>query len=79
LGNYVWHDSNQNGIQELGEEGVGGVTVEVFDTATNTKVGQAVTNADGSYLITNIPNGTYRVEFSNIPDQYKVSPSNQGG
>ncbi|EJA1859362.1 carboxypeptidase regulatory-like domain-containing protein [Staphylococcus pseudintermedius] len=79
VGNYVWHDSNQNGIQELGEEGVGGVTVEVFDTATNTKVGQAVTNADGSYLITNIPNGTYRVEFSNIPDQYKVSPSNQGG
>ncbi|WMZ57717.1 SdrD B-like domain-containing protein [Staphylococcus pseudintermedius] len=79
LGNYVWHDSNQNGIQELGEEGVGGVTVEVFDTATNTKVGQTVTNADGSYLITNIPNGTYRVEFSNIPDQYKVSPSNQGG
>ncbi|EHA6085842.1 LPXTG cell wall anchor domain-containing protein, partial [Staphylococcus pseudintermedius] len=79
LGNYVWHDSNQNGIQELGEEGVGGVTVEVFDTATNTKVGQAVTNADGSYLITNIPNGMYRVEFSNIPDQYKVSPSNQGG
>ncbi|MDE9983915.1 fibrinogen-binding adhesin SdrG C-terminal domain-containing protein [Staphylococcus pseudintermedius] len=79
VGNYVWHDSNQNGIQELGEEGVGGVTVEVFDTATNTKVGQAVTNADGSYLITNIPNGMYRVEFSNIPDQYKVSPSNQGG
>ncbi|WP_240181079.1 SdrD B-like domain-containing protein, partial [Staphylococcus aureus] len=47
---------NKNGVQELGEKGVGNVTVTVFDNNTNTKVGEAVTKEDGSYLIPNLPN-----------------------
>ncbi|MFI0654738.1 SdrD B-like domain-containing protein, partial [Staphylococcus aureus] len=76
IGNYVWEDTNKNGVQELGEKGVGNVTV--FDNNTNTKVGEAVTKEDGSYLIPNLPNGDYRVEFSNLPQGYEVTPSKQG-
>ncbi|HDH4897038.1 TPA: carboxypeptidase regulatory-like domain-containing protein, partial [Staphylococcus aureus] len=76
IGNYVWEDTNKNGVQELGEKGVGNVTV--FDNNTNTKVGEAVTKEDGSYLIPNLPNGDYRVEFSNLPKGYEVTPSKQG-
>ncbi|HHC9554367.1 TPA: SdrD B-like domain-containing protein, partial [Staphylococcus aureus] len=78
IGNYVWEDTNKNGVQELGEKGVGNVTVTVFDNNTNTKVGEAVTKEDGSYLIPNLPNGDYRVEFSNLPQGYEVPPSKQG-
>ncbi|HDC6539470.1 TPA: carboxypeptidase regulatory-like domain-containing protein, partial [Staphylococcus aureus] len=78
IGNYVWEDTNKNGVQELGEKGVGNVTVTVFDNNTNTKVGEAVTKEDGSYLIPNLPNGDYRVEFSNLPKGYEVPPSKQG-
>ncbi|HDI6488090.1 TPA: carboxypeptidase regulatory-like domain-containing protein, partial [Staphylococcus aureus] len=78
IGNYVWEDTNKNGVQELGEKGVGNVTVTVFDNNTNTKVGEAVTKEDGSYLIPNLPNGDYRVEFSSLPKGYEVTPSKQG-
>ncbi|HCT3138914.1 TPA: carboxypeptidase regulatory-like domain-containing protein, partial [Staphylococcus aureus] len=78
IGNYVWEDTNKNGVQELGGKGVGNVTVTVFDNNTNTKVGEAVTKEDGSYLIPNLPNGDYRVEFSNLPKGYEVTPSKQG-
>ncbi|HDC8033370.1 TPA: carboxypeptidase regulatory-like domain-containing protein, partial [Staphylococcus aureus] len=78
IGNYVWEDTNKNGVQELGEKGVGNVTVTVFDNNTNTKVGEVVTKEDGSYLIPNLPNGDYRVEFSNLPQGYEVTPSKQG-
>ncbi|MGT0202315.1 SdrD B-like domain-containing protein [Staphylococcus aureus] len=54
------------------------LTVTVFDNNTNTKVGEAVTKEDGSYLIPNLPNGDYRVEFSNLPKGYEVTPSKQG-
>ncbi len=30
IGNYVWEDTNRNGVQELGEKGVGNVTVTVL-------------------------------------------------
>ncbi len=77
IGNYVWEDTNKNGVQELGEKGVGNVTVTVFDNNTNTKVGEAVTKEDGSYLIPNLPNGDYRVEFSNLPKGYEVTLQNK--
>jgi hypothetical protein len=30
IGNRVWHDSNNNGIQDAGESGIGNVTVELY-------------------------------------------------
>ncbi|MDT3886673.1 MSCRAMM family adhesin SdrD, partial [Staphylococcus aureus] len=78
IGNYVWEDTNKNGIQELGEVGVKGVTVVAYDNKTNKEVGRTITDEKGGYLIPNLPNGDYRVEFSNLPQGYEVTPSKQG-
>ena len=35
LGNFIWHDSNENGIQDVGERGIGGVCVRLLDDKGN--------------------------------------------
>ncbi|MCB0073927.1 MAG: hypothetical protein KDE20_20810, partial [Caldilineaceae bacterium] len=54
IGNRVWGDLNEDGIQGPGEAGLGGVTVTLWaDTTGNgtadTQVGTAVTDAAGNY------------------------------
>jgi SdrD B-like domain len=63
VGDRVWFDANRNGIQDPGEPGVGGVTETLVD-ATGNPVGIMTTNAQGMYLFTNMPNGTYHVCFN---------------
>ncbi|MCE4957797.1 SdrD B-like domain-containing protein, partial [Macrococcoides caseolyticum] len=77
LGNLVWDDKDHDGIQDVGEYGVPGVTVTVKDSA-GTVVGTTTTNSQGSYIINNLPDGNYTVEFTDIPTGYVVSPSNSG-
>ncbi len=63
LGDFVWLDSNANGIQDSGELGIAGVHVKLFN-ASNVQVGaDAITDSDGLYLFDNIPTGTYHVQF----------------
>ena len=33
IGNWVWHDVNENGIQDIGEDGIGGVCVKLLDAS----------------------------------------------
>jgi hypothetical protein len=77
LGNYVWEDVNNNGIQEATENGISGITVTLYD-ATNTPVTMAITNARGGYNFVNLEPGTYSVGFSNKPVAGTFSPFNQG-
>lgn len=46
LGNFVWYDANGNGLQDQGEPGVNGVTVELRACATGELLSTTVT-ADG--------------------------------
>ncbi|HMM79068.1 MAG TPA: SdrD B-like domain-containing protein [Pyrinomonadaceae bacterium] len=48
LGNRVWRDSNDNGVQDPGEPGIAGVTVHLYDS-NNVLVATAVTDANGEY------------------------------
>ena len=52
LGDRVWVDSNANGVQDAGEVGKAGVTVELYTCVgdmPDTLVGTQVTDADGNY------------------------------
>ncbi len=51
LGDFVWDDANFNGVQDLNEAGVAGVTVELFrvDPAGDVSVGSTATDGDGWY------------------------------
>jgi len=67
LGNYVWHDQNNNGIQDAGEPGIVGVTVNLYDEAAPAVIlATTVTGNDGSYFFGALDDTiNYIVEFDN--------------
>ncbi|MEV4776667.1 SdrD B-like domain-containing protein [Microbacterium sp. LWH12-1.2] len=63
VGDFVWVDANENGLQDQGEAGVAGATVELLDAEGNV-VDTTTTDANGAYLFEGIDCGTYRVRFT---------------
>ncbi len=62
IGDTVFVDSDNDGIQDAGEAGVSGMTVQVIDASGNV-VGSDVTDANGAWLVSNLAPGTYTVKF----------------
>lgn len=60
LSGTVYHDVNNNGVQDPGEEGIGGVTIELFDKE-GTLISQTVTDSNGDYQFNNLFPGEYTV------------------
>jgi hypothetical protein len=63
IGDTVWSDADDDGIQDAGELGIGGVTVELLD-GTETVVETTTTFSDGWYLFTGLLEGSYKVRVS---------------
>ena len=64
IGNYVWWDTNRDGVQDAGEAPVAGVTVTLYQ-ADGTKLGTATTDASGFYSFTDLtPGQPYYVIFT---------------
>jgi uncharacterized repeat protein (TIGR01451 family)/fimbrial isopeptide formation D2 family protein/LPXTG-motif cell wall-anchored protein len=59
LGDFVWWDLDRDGVQDVGEPGLPGVTVRA--TGPNGVVLTTTTAADGSYTFTDIPDGNWTV------------------
>jgi hypothetical protein len=76
LGDYVWYDTDMDGIQDAGEPGIPGVTVNLYDCSGNL-LATATTDANGFYAFMDLPPGDYYVEFV-LPDGYVFSPQDQG-
>ncbi len=76
IGDFVWHDVNMNGIQDAGEMGVPGVTVNLYDCA-GAFVATMPTDANGYYLFSGLIPGDYFVEFV-LPVGFFFSPQDQG-
>ena len=86
LGDRVWYDQNQNGIQDPNEPGYNGITVELYANATcsGMPIASTVTGSgpagfgDGYYQFSNLLAGDYCVQFEDIPAGWVISPANQG-
>lgn len=78
IGDFVWFDSNNNGVQDPGEQGVPGVTVSLLN-ASNTVIATTVTDANGNYRFVGVADGSYSVKFSNLPAGFSFSPKDLGG
>ncbi len=65
VGDFVWFDTNADGVQQPSELGVAGVTVELL--ADGTVVASTSTDADGRYQFSDLCAGTYQVRFG-LPD-----------
>ena len=70
LGDRVWSDTNANGIQETGETGTAGLTVELYDSTSTTLIRSTTTGADGIYSFSGLTPGDYVVKFSKPVDAY---------
>ena len=76
IGNFVWEDVNGNGIQEIGENGLGGITVQLYYD-NDVFVKSKVTNSFGQYLFDTLNFGSYYIKVI-LPTNYKFSPKHSG-
>jgi len=67
IGDRIWSDADGDGIQDPGEAGIAGVSLELQDGVCipGSTCQTTTTGADGDYLFTNVPFGEYIVV---IPD-----------
>ncbi len=72
LGGHVYHDENQNGVRDEGEDGIGGVTIRAIpiDTVGEQQELTTLTNAGGEYLFEDLSPGTYRLVEVEQPPGY---------
>ncbi len=85
VGDYVWIDSNRDGIQQGSESGITGITLSiknadgsnVYDVFGD-PVTTTTTNALGAYLFENLPPGTYVVSVDTPPAGYVPTKAEQG-
>ena len=80
IGNFVWADTNNNGIQDAGEPGISGVVVMLLDGNGN-MVGQTTTDQNGQYIFDGLTAGNYKVKFptstnTNGSDYILTTPNN---
>lgn len=81
IGDFVWKDHNQNGLQDSGEPGISGVTVQLKNAA-NVVIATTTTDASGKYEFSGLLAGSYTVEVdSSSPALSGWTPtlSNVGG
>lgn len=78
IGDFVWYDTNENGIQDIGELGAEGIKITLTGT---TSIGQVnrdiVTSATGNYYFDNLKPGIYQISVA-LPQNYKFSNKNEG-
>jgi hypothetical protein len=90
IGDFVWNDTNGDGIQQAGEPGINGVTVKLEDSTGATVLATTTTgaapagnpNANGYYQFSGLCAATYRVAIDNTQAALSSlipSPTLQGG
>ena len=75
LGDFVWNDANNNGIQDAGEQGIPNATVMLTFPEGTTRT--TTTSSTGIYKFENLGPVTYKVTFT-TPAGYSSSMPNIG-
>lgn len=88
IGDLVWNDLNEDGIQDGNEPGLGGVAVNLYDCGPDGVRGTlddggdvnppTSTDVAGMYMFNPLPPGNYSIECE-APAGYMFSPQDQGG
>ena len=85
VGDYVWLDADRDGLQDVGEPGVPGIQVALYQSGqtcgTSPQTAVTITDASGKYLFNNLPPGNYFVCFNiaTIPTGFEATTANVGG
>ncbi len=88
IGDFVWVDTDGDGVQDTAETGLSGVTVKLYDTGPDatadcggnddTLVDTETTNSSGVFSFTSLSPGDYYILVT-LPAGYAFSPQDQGG
>ncbi len=76
VGDFVWYDSNGDGVQDADEVPAEGIIVNLYDDAGNL-IATTTTDANGFYEFTGLADGKYQVEFVK-PAGYEFTAADQG-
>lgn len=77
IGDFVWEDMNNNGIQDMGEPGIEGVWVYLHPCGESMPIDSMQTDAGGNYMFDGLMPGSYMIRFI-LPMDYEFSPQDQG-
>ncbi|MDW7733005.1 MAG: SdrD B-like domain-containing protein [Methanolobus sp.] len=76
VGNFIWEDLNNNGIQDEGEPGIEGVEVQLY-SCTGAPMGSRYTDINGFYQFSGLMPSEYFLKFV-LPAGYGFVPSDAG-
>ncbi len=84
IGDFVWIDANDNGVQDAGESGINGVPVQLLDGGGNVLASTTTTNSPASglpgyYEFDGLCGGNYQVRVIKPAALDHFSPQGQGG
>ncbi|MEM9496144.1 MAG: SdrD B-like domain-containing protein, partial [Pseudomonadota bacterium] len=77
IGDRVWFDTDRDGVQDAGENGAAGVTVQLKDAAGNV-LQTTTTDANGNYLFDNLDAGQYTIGVI-APTGFDFTTANASG
>ncbi len=77
IGGKTWHDVNEDGVFDPGEQPIAGITVELVDLGTAQLAGSLQTDQAGQYLFEGLKPGRYQVRFD-VASYWRLSPKDQG-
>jgi protocatechuate 3,4-dioxygenase beta subunit len=77
VGNFVWNDVNNNGVLDTGEQGINGVTVNLYAADGSTLLGTQSTTGNGGYQFNDLVPGGYIVEI--LPPAGFLSSTGKNG
>ena len=78
INSHVWLDTNGNGLQDAGEPGIAGVVVDAYNASTNALAGTAVTDSNGNYSLTGLPDSTSYYLVIHTPPGYTFTAQGVG-
>jgi hypothetical protein len=76
IGDYVWLDSNLNGVQDSNEKGIPNITIRLYDADELTSYDRT-TDKDGHYRFVGVKSGEYFIEFVQ-PEGYVFTSRDTG-
>lgn len=82
LGDFVWKDTNGDGLQDPGEPGINGVTVYLLDAVGNVLDSTTTANngsVDGYYAFNDLDPGDYIVQFTSPAGYVPTQQLNTAG
>jgi len=67
VGDRVFRDVNGDGVFDAGDTGMGGITVQLFDSESHVRA-TTVTSESGHYTFYRLAAGDYKIRFGKVPD-----------